>query len=66
LHLDKGDGRRDDSLWKPMRGFFTPGTPLYNEEGGEILKGPRDFGDVSVSAAYSAASSSRFLNSRAQ
>jgi len=26
-----------------MRGFFTPGTPLYNEEGGEILKGPRNF-----------------------
>jgi peptide/nickel transport system substrate-binding protein len=33
----------DDSLWKPMRGYFTPGTPLYNEEGGEILKGPRNF-----------------------
>jgi len=33
----------DDSLWKPTRGFFTPGTPLYNEEGGEILKGPRNF-----------------------
>jgi peptide/nickel transport system substrate-binding protein len=33
----------DDKLWKPMRGFFTPGTPLYNEEGGEILKGRRDF-----------------------
>jgi peptide/nickel transport system substrate-binding protein len=33
----------DDSLWKPMRGFFTPGTPLYNEEGGEILKGQRNF-----------------------
>jgi peptide/nickel transport system substrate-binding protein len=33
----------DDSLWKPMRGYFTPGTPLYNEEGGEILKGPRKF-----------------------
>jgi peptide/nickel transport system substrate-binding protein len=33
----------DDNLWKPMRGFFTPGTPLYNEEGGQILKGPRDF-----------------------
>jgi peptide/nickel transport system substrate-binding protein len=33
----------DDNLWKPMRGYFTPGTPLYNEEGGEILKGPRDF-----------------------
>ena len=24
-------------------GFFTPGTPLYNEEGGEILKAPRNF-----------------------
>ena len=34
----------DDILWKPMRGFLTPGTPLYNEEGGEILKGPRQLG----------------------
>ncbi len=25
-----------------MPGFFTPGTPLYNEEGGDILKGPRN------------------------
>jgi peptide/nickel transport system substrate-binding protein len=33
----------DDSLWKPMRGVFTPGGPLYSEEGGEILKGPRNF-----------------------
>ena len=40
MHVVVGD---DDSLWKPMRGFFTPGTPLYNEEGGEILKGPRKF-----------------------
>ena len=32
----------DNSLWKPLPGYFTPGTPLYNEEGGEILKGPRD------------------------
>jgi peptide/nickel transport system substrate-binding protein len=31
----------DDSLWKPMLGFFPPGTPFYTEEGGEILKGPR-------------------------
>jgi peptide/nickel transport system substrate-binding protein len=31
----------DERMWKPMPGFFTPGTPLYNEEGGEILKGPR-------------------------
>ncbi|HEY8564484.1 MAG TPA: ABC transporter substrate-binding protein [Beijerinckiaceae bacterium] len=28
----------DDKLWKPVPGFFTPETPLYNEEGGEILK----------------------------
>ena len=28
----------DDSLWKPMAGFFAPGTPHYSEAGGEILK----------------------------
>lgn len=28
----------DDKLWKPLPGFFTPGTPLYTEQGGEILK----------------------------
>lgn len=32
----------DTNLWKPLPGFFTPGTPLYTEEGGEILKGKRD------------------------
>jgi peptide/nickel transport system substrate-binding protein len=32
----------DTTLWKPLPGFFTPGTPLYTEEGGEILKGKRD------------------------
>ena len=32
----------DDALWKPLPGFFTPGTPLYTEAGGEILKGKRD------------------------
>jgi peptide/nickel transport system substrate-binding protein len=31
----------DDSLWKPMPGYFPPRTPLYTEEGGDILKGPR-------------------------
>jgi peptide/nickel transport system substrate-binding protein len=31
----------DDSLWKPMPGYFPLGTPLYTEEGGDILKGPR-------------------------
>jgi peptide/nickel transport system substrate-binding protein len=33
----------DTSLWKPLPGFFTPDTPLYTEEGGQILKGKRDF-----------------------
>ena len=32
----------DNNLWKPIPGFFTPGTPLYTEEGGEPLKGKRD------------------------
>jgi peptide/nickel transport system substrate-binding protein len=32
----------DPNLWKPLPGFFTPGTALYTEEGGEILKGPRN------------------------
>jgi len=31
----------DDALWRPMPSIFTPGTPLYTEAGGEILKGPR-------------------------
>jgi peptide/nickel transport system substrate-binding protein len=38
MHAIVGD---DDKLWKPLPSFFTPGTPLYTEEGGEILKGPR-------------------------
>ena len=33
----------DDRLWKPLPSFFTPGTPLYTEEGGDVLKGPRNF-----------------------
>jgi peptide/nickel transport system substrate-binding protein len=32
----------DDKLWKPLPSFFTPETPLYTEEGGEVLKGRRD------------------------
>src|SRR5262249_8455841 len=32
----------DNSLWKPMPGYFPPGTPLYTEDGGDILKGPRN------------------------
>jgi peptide/nickel transport system substrate-binding protein len=45
--MSQGDYMRafvgDDAMWKPMPGYFTPGTPLYNEEGGDILKGPRRF-----------------------
>lgn len=33
----------NDKLWNAMPGFFTPGTPLYSEAGGDILKGKRDF-----------------------
>src|ERR1700734_4880 len=33
----------DNALWKTLPGFFTPNTPLYSEEGGDILKGKRDF-----------------------
>ena len=33
----------DDKLWKPIPSFFTPGTPLYTEAGGELLKGKRDY-----------------------
>ena len=29
-------------LWRPLPSFFTPGTALYSEEGGDLLKGPRD------------------------
>jgi len=33
----------DESLWKTLPGFFTPDTPLYTENGGEPLKGSRDY-----------------------
>jgi peptide/nickel transport system substrate-binding protein len=32
----------DESLWSEMAGYFTPGTPLYTEAGGEPMKGKRD------------------------
>jgi peptide/nickel transport system substrate-binding protein len=31
----------DNSLWKPMPGYFPPGTPFYVDDGGDILRGPR-------------------------
>ncbi len=33
----------DANMWKPIPGFFTPGTALYTEAGGEPLKGKRDY-----------------------
>jgi len=33
----------DTNLWKVCPSFFTPGTALYTEDGGELLKGPRDY-----------------------
>ena len=32
----------DPKLRKPMNGFFTPGTPLYTEKGGDMLKAGGD------------------------
>jgi peptide/nickel transport system substrate-binding protein len=32
----------DRALWQQLGGFFTPGTDAYTEQGGELLKGPRD------------------------
>jgi peptide/nickel transport system substrate-binding protein len=39
MHAYIGD---DDRMWRPLPGYFTPGSPLYNDEGGDILKGRRD------------------------
>ena len=36
----------DPSLWKLLPSYFTPGTPLYTEEGGDILKGPRRYDEA--------------------
>jgi peptide/nickel transport system substrate-binding protein len=32
----------DRALWQTLPSFFTPGTPLYTEAGGDILKGARN------------------------
>jgi len=32
----------DDTLWKPLPSFLIPGTLLYTEDGGDIVKGPRN------------------------
>ena len=36
----------DEALWKPLPSFFTPGTPVYTEEGGDLLKGPRRYDEA--------------------
>ena len=36
----------DDALWRPLPSFFTPGTPLYTEIGGDVLKGPREYDEA--------------------
>ncbi len=33
----------DANLWKPCPSYFTPGTPAYTTEGGQILEGPRKY-----------------------
>jgi peptide/nickel transport system substrate-binding protein len=36
----------DETLWKEIPGFFTPGTPLYTEQGGDPLKGERNIAEA--------------------
>ncbi|MCR0985489.1 ABC transporter substrate-binding protein [Roseomonas populi] len=47
MAVDQADVMRavagdDDTLWRRLPSFFTPGTPIYPEEGGDIMKGPRN------------------------
>jgi peptide/nickel transport system substrate-binding protein len=36
----------DETLWKASASYFTPGTPIYSDAGGEILKGPRKYDEA--------------------
>ena len=36
----------DETLWKPLPSYFTPGTDVYTEAGGDILKGPRKYDEA--------------------
>jgi peptide/nickel transport system substrate-binding protein len=36
----------DPSMWRVPTGFFTPGTPMANDTGMEVLTGPRDYDKV--------------------
>ena len=51
MALDQEDYMRavvgdDETLWKRLPSFFTPGTPVYSEEGGDLLKGPRRYDEA--------------------
>ncbi len=48
MALDQEDYMRavvgdDETLWKHLPSYFTPGTDVYTENGGDILKGPRKY-----------------------
>ena len=48
MALDQEDYMRavvgdDETLWKRLPSYFTPGTDVYTENGGDILKGPRKY-----------------------
>jgi peptide/nickel transport system substrate-binding protein len=36
----------DETLWKALPSFFTPGTPSYTEAGGDVFKGPRRYDEA--------------------
>ena len=36
----------DETLWKNLPSYFTPGTQFYTEAGGDILKGPRRYDEA--------------------
>ena len=51
MALDQEDYMRavvgdDEALWKRLPSYFTPGTPLYTEAGGDLLKGPRRYDEA--------------------
>ena len=36
----------DETLWRTLPSFFTPGTPTFSDAGGEILSGPRRYDEA--------------------
>ena len=56
----------DNRLWKTLPGYFTPGSPLYNEDGGEILKGQRNLDAAKRLLAESGYAGERIVSMAAQ